>query len=272
MIECVRPSETDSTIRRFDDAHYVLDSARAKVDADLLVFMTGTGGEPPGPRRFLEEAADAGYRVISLAYNDVPAVVAYCLRKSDPNCSENFRRMRIYGDRTLMDSNIDNTASESIVNRFVKLLQHLNRRYPEGNWASYLGNGAPNWRRIALAGQSQGAGMAAFVAKEHEVARVILFSSPWDFTNTGGIRKLSAWLSTPSRTPSERWFGGYHARENTASLLAKACAELKIPQNHIRVFTANLPVGFQQGSGGNPFHGQGIRKPAYYEQREFFLH
>jgi hypothetical protein len=62
MIECVRPSETDSTIRRFDDAHYVLDSARAKVDADLLVFMTGTSGEPPGPRRFLEEAADAGLR------------------------------------------------------------------------------------------------------------------------------------------------------------------------------------------------------------------
>jgi hypothetical protein len=32
-----------------------------------------------------------------------------------------------------------------------------------------------------LAGQSQGAGMAAFIVKRQAAARVILFSSPWDF-------------------------------------------------------------------------------------------
>jgi hypothetical protein len=271
VIECVRPSETDPAIRGFDDAHFILYDFRAKANADLLLFMTGTGGEPPGPRRFLQEAADAGYRIISLAYNDMSAVVAYCPRKPDPACSENSRRMRIYGDRTLQDGAIDNTAPESIVNRLVKLLQNLDRRHPEGGWASYLDSGSPNWRRIAFAGQSQGAGMAAFIAKEHEVARVILFSSPWDFVNMDGQRRLAAWLSMPSKTPADRWFAGYHARENTADLLAKAYAELKVPTDHIRVFAADLPPGLRQGGGGNPFHGQEIRNPSYAEQRAFLL-
>jgi len=272
VIECVRPSETDPTIRSFDSAHYILYSVHANTDADLLLFMTGTDGTPPGPRGFLEQAADAGYRVISIAYNDTPAVVAYCPRNPDPACSENFRRMRIYGDRTLMDPAIDSTAPESIVNRLVKLLQYLNRQHPDAGWASYLDNGAPNWRRIALAGQSQGAGMAAFIAKEHEVARVILFSSPWDFANLDGRRKLALWLSLPSKTPADRWFGGYHAREIMADLLAQAYAELAIAPDHIRVFTGDLPAGLRQGVDRKQFHGQGILNPAYAEQRAFFLH
>jgi hypothetical protein len=73
-----------------------------------------------------------------------------------------------------------------------------------------LENGAPKWGRIVLAGQSQGAGMAAFIAKRQAAARVILFSSPWDFVvSDGKARRLAAWISAPSKTPPERWFGAY---------------------------------------------------------------
>jgi hypothetical protein len=270
ITECVRPSETDPAIRRFDEPSYILASARTGPDAQLMLFMTGTGGEPPGPRTFLAAAANAGYRVISLAYNDRPAVVAYCPRNPDPSCSENFRRMRLYGDRTLGDGAIDSTPPESIVNRLVKLLQYLDRRHPDGGWAGYLDNGAPNWRRIVVCGQSQGAGMAAFIAKEHEVARVILFSSPWDFINTGGERKLASWLAAPSKTPPDRWFGGYHARETMADLMAQSYPALKIPPAHIRIFNADLPQG-SQPRGNNSFHGQGIHNPAYSQDWAFFL-
>jgi hypothetical protein len=110
VIECVKPSETDPAIRRFDSTHYILFNAGTGSDAYLLVYLPGTGGEPPGPMPFLKMAADAGYRVISLAYNDVPAVVAYCARKPDLACSEDFRRMRVYGDITI-DRVIDNRQS-----------------------------------------------------------------------------------------------------------------------------------------------------------------
>jgi len=177
--------------------------------------------------------------------------------------------MRLYGDRTLGDATVDNTPAESIVNRLVKLLQYLDRNHPDGGW-SYLENGQPNWRRIVVSGQSQGAGMAAFIAKQHEVARVILFSSPWDYVDARGQRELAPWLAQPSKTPSNRWFGGYHARENMANLLARSYAQLQIPRDHTRVFNNDLPAG-NRPRGGNPFHGQGLFNRANAEQWAFFL-
>jgi len=272
VIECVKPSATDPAIQRFDTPHYVLFNADSGPDANLLVFLPGTGGKPPGPLRFLKAAADAGYRVISLAYNDTPAVNVYCPRRRDPDCAEKFRRMRISGDGTAINPAIDNTSAESVVNRLVKLLQYLERQEPQRGWAGYLENGAPKWERIALAGQSQGAGMAAFIAKRQEVARVILFSSPWDFVVTDGhVRRLVAWLSAPSKTPPQRWYGGYHAEENMAGLIAKAYAALRIPPDHIRVFQFDLSPAGERAGNRNPFHGEGIRNPAYAGDRAFFL-
>jgi hypothetical protein len=271
LVTCVKPSDTDSAIRRFDEYHYVLMNPRPAPGAQLLVFLTGTGGEPPGPLPFLKAAAAAGYRVISLAYNDTPAVAVYCPRKPDAACSEKFRRMRIYGDGTTVDPTIDNPPAESIVNRLIKLLQYLDRREPQRGWDAYLENGAPAWGRLVFAGQSQGAGMAAFIAKQHALARVILFSSPWDFVARGNGRQLAPWIALPSVTPPDRWYGGYHARENMAALLAKSYAELRIPSDHIRVFDLDLPPARQKQGGDNPYHGQGISNPAYAEQRAFFL-
>lgn len=272
VIECVKPSATDPAIQRFDSRHYVLFNADTGPNANLLVFLPGTHGTPPGPVRFLKAAADAGYRVISLDYNDEPAVNVYCPRRPDPQCTEKFRRMRIYGDGTALSPRIDNTPAESIINRLVKLLQYLDRQDPQQKWGDYLQDGAPDWERIALAGQSQGAGMAAFIAQRHEVARVILFSSPWDFTLTdGNVRQLARWVSAPGKTPPERWYGGYHERENMAGLIAQAYAALRIPPDHIRIFRDDLPPAQQQAAKRNPFHGQGVRNPIYDQDRAFFL-
>jgi hypothetical protein len=271
VVECVRPSATDPAIQRFDSPNVVLVGTPASSNGQLLLFLSGTGGVPTaGPKAFLSAAAGAGYGVISLAYNDDISVAVYCPKMPSPACSATFRAMRLYGNAKLGDATVDNTPAESIVNRLVKLLQHLDRNHPDGGWSGYLRNGAPDWPRIAVAGQSQGAGMAAFVAKQNQVARVILFSSPWDYIERNGQRDLASWISWPSKTPPERWFAGYHAQENMADLLARSYAALKIPQDHVRVFNADLPPGVPLQSG-NPFHGQGLFNPAYAEQRDFFL-
>src|SRR5437762_9184514 len=115
----VTPSDTDPAIKRFNEAHYIVfDSSRAR-SADLLLFMTGTGGNPDNVSDFLKVAAGQGYRVIGLAYNDVPAVVAVCPRDPDPACSANVRQKRIFGDNAT--NLIDDSPAESIVNRLVKL-------------------------------------------------------------------------------------------------------------------------------------------------------
>src|ERR1700733_14576375 len=59
----VAPSETDPAISRFNEPHYIIfDSTRAH-SANLLLFLTGTGGNPGNVSDFLTVAAGQGYRV-----------------------------------------------------------------------------------------------------------------------------------------------------------------------------------------------------------------
>src|SRR5690242_18063153 len=80
----VAPHATDPAIERFNQPHYVVFDRDAPASANLLVFMSGTGGQPAGMSDFLQVAAGQGYRVVSLAYNDEPAVVGVCPRDPDP--------------------------------------------------------------------------------------------------------------------------------------------------------------------------------------------
>lgn len=105
-----------------------------------------------------------------------------------------------------------------------------------------------------VTGQSQGAGMAAFIAKEHLVLRAVLFSSPWD--SYGANTTLAPWLSRASLTPMSRWFAGYHGKENTAPLIGRCYAALAIPASNIRVWTAE-PDAL---NGPNPYHGVGVSR------------
>jgi hypothetical protein len=270
-IICVKPSDTDPAIQRYNRVNYATYNNGIGKDANLLVFLPGTGGVPPGPLDYLKEGADAGYRVISLDYNDTPSVAVYCPRQK-PDCSERFRRMRLYGDITLSPQ-LDNTKPESIVNRLVKMLRYLDAKDPSAGWSQYLDGDQPKWGRIAFSGQSQGAGMSAFIAKHHVVARVILFSNPWDYVKLkDGTRQLASWIAEPSKTPVARWYGGYHEKERMAYLLARAFDELKMPKANIRVFTLPLPQRLANDTTGhNPYHPQGVHDPRYAPQRKFFL-
>jgi dienelactone hydrolase len=269
----VAPSETDAAITRFNEPHYIIfDSTHAR-SANLLVFMTGTGGNPGNVSDFLMVAARQGYRVIALAYNDVPAVVGLCPQDPDPACSAKVRQKRIFGDN--VTRLVDDSPAESIVNRLVKLLVKLDRDHPSDGWSEYLDGNAPKWERIVVAGHSQGAGMAAYIAQRKRVARVVLFSSPWDFY--GRNRQLAPWILTGSgATPSELWFGAYHEKENTASLIARAYSALHLPSAHVHVFKLE-PA---RVSGPNPYHlsmvGNGATPkengaPAYADEWRFLV-
>lgn len=243
----VTPSETDPQIKRFNEPHYIVFDSSTTRSANLLLFMTGTGGNPDNVSDFLKVAAGQGYRVIALAYNDVPAVIGVCPRDPDPRCSANVRQKRIFGDD--VTNLIDDSPAESIVNRLVKLLVKLDHDHPSDGWSEYLNGDVPRWERIVVSGHSQGAGMAAYIAQRKRVARVVLFSSPWDFY--GRDRQIAPWvLKGPGATPSDFWFGAYHEKENTASLIAEEYHALRIPSSHVRVFKLE-PA---RVVGPNPYH------------------
>ena len=106
--------------------------------------------------------------------------------------------------------------------------------------------------------------MAAYIAKRESVARVVLFSSPWDYF--GSAQTLAPWLYDASATPPQRWFAEYHKHENTATLIARAYRVLKIPSENILIFDLPIPPGMRRGHSDNPFHGSTIRVPDYEPQ------
>jgi acetyl esterase/lipase len=243
----VAPSDVDPSVRRFNEPHYVVFAATANANAPLLLFLPGTGGRPQSTSVFAQAAARQGYRVIGLEYVDEPAVAQLCPRDPDPNCSEKVRRKRIYGDD--VTALIDDHPDEVIVSRLTKLLAALARDHPADGWSRYLEDGHPDWTRIAVSGLSQGAGMAAYIAQRTTVARVVLFSSPWD--SYGPRRTLAPWVTRGvGATPADRWYGAYHRREATAELIARSYAALGIPPAHVHVFTLEPAVA----RSGNPYH------------------
>ncbi len=205
----VPPVATDAAIARSNAPHRVHFDPAAPRRNQLLVFLPGTDGRNDGPpRAFSTTAAELGYHVIDLAYpNYISATV--CWRDSDPACFENFRREIIEGRDT--SPLIAVGRADSIENRLEKLLQMLDAREPGRGWGQFLDPaGGVAWAKVALAGQSQGGGHAALIAREHKVARVLLFGAPKDYNPK--LRKVAPWYR-PGSTPEGRFFAFVHTRD-----------------------------------------------------------
>ncbi len=253
----IQPAKLDPAVHDFTDPSIAIPHA----GAPLAIFLPGTGGKPEGNPRFAQFIADQGYAVISLEYDDDPAVAQVCPQSPDPDCSEAFRRVRVDGvEAGPGTSPVHNPPAEAITARLSALLHGLALAKPKEGWDRYLDGDQPRWDRIVVSGLSQGAGMAAYIAKHHQVARVVLFSSPWDVT--GRDHHPAPWLSQPSATPMDRWYAEYNQRELTADLIKNAYAALQIPPDHIRVFARDLPASFH-GNSPNPYHVITIIDHAY---------
>lgn len=252
----IPPSEADPRITRFNVAeNWVFYNRAASPAAQLLVYLPGSSPTMNGTplerfQQFFSTATGAGYHVIALQYDNHPAVAQICPRVPDPSCAGAVREKRAFGDN--VTQLIDDTPEESIVNRLTRLLQLLASRHPDQNWQRYLAGNAPNWPRLVFGGHSQGAGMAAYIAKREPLARVVLLSGPEDFSMPG--RMVAPWLSMPSATPADRWFALMHAQERQAQSLRSAYAALGIPPNHIRVLTLEPAEPPGMGERMDVFH------------------
>lgn len=252
--QLILPSLTDDAITNVDVPHLVMyDEAAPK--GKLFLFIPGTHGVPDrGPKDLFRTAIEQGYRVINISYINTPAVAQICRGENleaDCDCTDKFRTKRIYGDNTT--PLIDDEVQDAIIPRLKKLLVYLNEQHPNDDWGMYLKDGDLRWDLITFAGQSQGGGMSAFIAKDHVVNRVVNFSGGWDYSAKG---EIAHWYSKPCATPLDRLYGTYHAKEPAAPVIAKTYEALQIPEDHI--FALDRP--FEEGKKA---HTRGVRDVVY---------
>jgi hypothetical protein len=178
------PALTRSSISPHDADPSVADTARSVVEyvppgtGKLFVYLGGVGSTPEtGPSEVYDFATTLGYRVIALS----------------------FPRE---GERP------------DIATRLAKLVEYLARTSPTAGWDAYLDHDDVRWSRLAIGGFGQGAELAALVAEQHELARVVLFSAPTESADGGA-------------TPVDRWFAGARRRDPARY------RDLAIPEAHI---------------------------------------
>jgi predicted esterase len=273
----VSPTEADPQVTRFTATNLIVYKRDVARNAPLLVWFSGTGGTPMTGWLFIQAAAKAGYRVIGLMYDNGVSDPQTCGPNPDPACADRFRGTRIFGDSTSKD--IDDLPAESVVNRLTKLLVYLDEHHHAEGWGQYLHNGAPVWSRIAVAGHSQGGGVAAYIAKKKSVYRVINLSGAWD--RTDGTKQWAPWITSRSATPMNRWYAAYHAKESNAGAMKPAYVALKIPPDHIRVLTLEPNPAVKSPPGVDVYHGSMVSErstprdangePAYAPDWAFLL-
>jgi len=219
----VIPSATDPEIKQFNDPHWIYVDHNLVTGCqengtqdrhELLLWLTGTGGSGHDAQGFSGLAASLGYHVVTLMFpNDIPASV--CANDDNPNSFEELRMAIIQGGRASYQDGrkeINIERPESIENRLIKVLQILHQKRPKENWAQFLNeDGSIKWESIAVAGQSQGGGHAALIGIKHQVARVLCFGAPKDYSKR--YDAPAAWYGENSVTPQDRFFAFNHHQD-----------------------------------------------------------
>lgn len=209
----VKPSDTDSQIKEYDEPHYVFRSGSDPRNV-LVVHLPGTGSAPVAHQWFGKTAASLGFHCLGLTYPNGTTVGQLAANNSDLNAFESIR-MEIIEGRDLSPL-VEVNAANSITNRLSKLLAYLAAREPGRGWDQYL-DASKNlvWSNIIFSGHSQGGGHAAMIAKIHAVKRALLFAAPKDYS-----LKLSApaiWYTNGIfQTPRSELYGFNHTADDLA--------------------------------------------------------
>ncbi|MDP7006303.1 MAG: hypothetical protein QF718_08860 [Phycisphaerales bacterium] len=200
--------------------HWVMWNGEKPNSEYLYLFMPGSGQLPEVRSELvLKSTAEVGLRAIGLAYQNEGSVSDKCWTSKDSDCMEKVRMERIYGDDT--SDEVECSYDESVVGLLRLLLVELDEQHPEMDWRKWLDeSGNPRWENIIVSGHSQGAGNAAFIARDHKVVRVIMYAGPYDRDTTGRVdykEKLYGevnWISEEAITPRNRFYAFYHVKDN----------------------------------------------------------
>lgn len=202
----ILPAQTDKAIDEWLEPHYVAVDTSVAAQQKLFLFLCGSHGNTSRQRLIVQQAAKLGYHAINLRYPNSWRITDLCAVSTDCDCQEKVRLAIINGSQGAGELKI--SRANSLTNRLVKLLVYLYEQNPSEGWLQYLEGLSLHWQKVVVAGHSQGGGQAAMIAKDHLVARVIMFAAPADYNRLHD--SPVPWLSKEHVTPAERYYGFAH--------------------------------------------------------------
>ena len=209
----VAPEDTDPAIDDPIGGDHVVYVPSVSMRPELFVHFVGGSAVPEDTvglsQEWLAPFIAQHMKVIVPQYVNAQALGDFCFPDPDPDCFENVILERIYGTDESPHENV--SEPNGIVHRLVKLLEWLDVEQPAVGWSDYLDAGKPRWDRITLSGHSNGTSMAALIARDHDVGRVLMFDGPSD----KAMGETADWLTDPKVTPIDRYFGFIHVDQPT---------------------------------------------------------
>ncbi|MGH8023839.1 MAG: BPSS1187 family protein, partial [Limisphaerales bacterium] len=197
----IKPDQTDPAIEMVHGPDVAVHGPETASNHRLFLFIGGTGSNPLHSLRLDRIIAGWGYHAVSVDYENNLITVALA-HSHDPASFGQYRDAITTG--APVSNRIKVSRSNSILNRFQKLLVYLVKHDPNGGWGEFMNRGQPAWNRIIVAGHSQGSGHAAYIGKMFRVERVLIFSGPQDYLDD--LQEPAPWLGSKSATPPSRFF------------------------------------------------------------------
>lgn len=208
----VMPAVTDTMITSFaDNPHMAFFNAAITPQNKLVVYLPDHGRLPLETADFGGYAALQGYHVVSLNYVNSTAFIPQAAVSADADSFAKARREMLTGED--VSALVAVSRAESLQNRLVKLLQHLDAKYPGEDWGRYLNSGIPDSSAIIVCGSGQGATNAAMFAREYKVDKAVCFSLSEDKLQNNTI---AGWMSTSSWATATEDVIGVALPENRA--------------------------------------------------------
>jgi len=208
----VLPQTTSDSIQTSTVHHLAFVDTRITAMGKLFVFLGSTNSSPQNYASLNKSATQLGYHVINLNYlNSVDGQV--CSQQAD-SCFVNYHEEMLFGSKKsdLVAVNKHN----SIANRILKLLQRLHKLNSHNGWNQYYEGEELLYSKFVMAGHGQGGGHAAYVAQKLDVDRLVLFSSPNDYSELNG--RPAAWLLKDFATDHNQFFALTHRRDTELSI------------------------------------------------------
>lgn len=165
----------------------------------VLLYLVGTYGDPAGEHGMAARACELGFVAVAPMYENRDMARAVC--GDDGPCYEAFHVEITDGGGGAPDP-VDVDADDSIRSRVATLLEHLATARGEP-WTTVRDRlAADDWSSVVLAGHSQGAGHAAYLAREESAERMILLAGPSDRVASGMPSHAPApWIAALATTP-----------------------------------------------------------------------